>query len=89
MKIIDKIKNKWYTYKASKVCSNLQVSLKGQCLIDYLENIIEGKDVYIEEYEQSLKPFTSEGYSRKEAAKYQLDIMNALIELGARPYENN
>ena len=89
MKIIDKIKNMWDAYKASKVCSNLQVSLKGQYLIDYLENIIEGKDVYIEEYEKSLKPFISEGYSREESAKYQLAIMNTIIGLGAKPYENN
>ena len=50
MKFIDKIKDRWYTYKASKVCSNLQVSPKGQCLINYLEDIINDKDVYIEEY---------------------------------------
>jgi hypothetical protein len=89
MKFIDKIKDKWFVYKASKVCSNLKVSLKGQCLINYLVDIINDKDVYIEEYEQALKPFISEGYSRKEAAKYQLDIMNAIIGLGAKPYENN
>lgn len=89
MKIIDKIKDKWTTYKASKVCSNLQVSAKGQCLINYLEDIVNGKDVYIESYEKTLEPFTSEGYSREEAAKYQLAIMNVIIGLGAKPYENN
>jgi hypothetical protein len=84
MKLIDKIKDMWILHRARKACSNLQFSAKGRCLINYLEDIVNDKDVYIEEYEQTLKPYTSEGYSREEAAKYQLMVINAMIELGAK-----
>lgn len=89
MKIIDKIKEKYEKYKVRKICSNLRLSAKGQCLINYLEDIINGKDVYIEAYEQSLNPFIEQGYTRAEAAIYQLTILNTFMSLGAHPYENN
>ena len=88
MKIIDKIKEKYEIYKLHKICSNLQLSTKGQCLINYLEDIVNGKDVYIEEYEQALDPFIEQGYTRAEAANYQLTILHTVVSLGAHPYEN-
>ena len=66
-----------------KICSQLQVSHKGLCLIKYLEDIIDGKDTYIESYEEVLNPLIEEGYSRIGAAKFQLGIFKLLESYGS------
>lgn len=80
---IDKIKFKYSEYKLRKVCSTLEASEKGKCLIRYLNDIVAGKETYIEDYEAVLRPLLEDGYDRVEAAKFQLGIFSILGAYGA------
>ena len=83
MDIFRRIKNFFLKKKMIKICSQLQVSNKGLCLIKYLEDIIDGKDTYIESYEEVLNPFIEKGHSRVEAAEFELSIFKLLESYGA------
>lgn len=55
-----------------------KVSYEGECLINYLQDIVDGKDVYNHTYEQSLNVLMENGKDREEAAYIQLSIMKLM-----------
>ena len=82
IELIHKIRDYFEYRKMRRICSQLELSERGKCVIQYLENIVSGKDVYIEAYEEILTPLIEDGMSRVEAAEFQLSMFNALKELG-------
>ena len=82
IKLIRKIRDYFEYRKMRRICSQLGLSEQGKYAIQYLENIVSGKDVYIEAYEEILKPLIQDGMPRV-AAEFQLSIFNALKEFGA------
>lgn len=85
---INKIKFKYSECKLRKVCSTLEISEKGKCLIRYLNDIAEGKETYIEDYEAVLRPLLEDGYDRVEAAKFQLGLFTILGAYGMEGFDD-
>ena len=73
--LLDKIK---IYSRLNKLRRIHRVSYKGECLINYLQDIVDGKDVYNHTYEQSLNVLMENGKDRKEAAYIQLSIMKLM-----------
>ena len=88
-KLIKRLKFFFAERKMRKVCSSLQVSEKGKCLIKYLEDIVLEKDVYNAAYEECLQDLLADGMSRIEAAKFQLAMFQILKIYGAEDIDIN
>ena len=88
-KWFSKIKYAWSERKFRKICSSLEVSEKGRYLIKYLEDIVEGKDVYIDAYEETLRGLMEDGLSREEAASFQLNVFKVLKLYGTENIDIN
>ena len=60
---------------------NIELSPRGECILQYCESIIHGEEVYIEAYEEELQEFiriNDNKFDRRTAAAVYAEILTAI-----------
>ena len=76
--------NKWREWNLKRVFRGMELSPRGRCLRQYMEDIVAGKDNYISAYEEALQPYLDDGYSRVEAAEIYLKVYELFDKYGCQ-----
>jgi menaquinone-dependent protoporphyrinogen IX oxidase len=74
----NKLKRKLFGYSSFE---DIELSPRGECILQYCESIIRGEEVYIEAYEEELNNFikiNNNKFDRRTAAAMYVEILTAI-----------